>query len=52
VNEEKETEHAYEFASAFVDRDGGRYGAARQLLDVQDEINKRRSKALHLMSVR
>lgn len=51
-NEEGESEHAYEFQSAFVDRDGGRYGATRQLLDVQDEINKRRSKALHLMSVR
>ena len=52
VNEEGQTEWPYEFASAFVDRDGGRYGAVRQLLDVQDEINKRRSKALHLMSVR
>ena len=52
VSEEGQTEWPYEFASAFVDRDGGRYGAVRQLLDVQDEINKRRSKALHLMSVR
>ena len=52
VNEEGETEWPYEFASLFVEREGGRYGAARQYLDVQDEINKRRSKALHLMSVR
>lgn len=52
VNEEGESQHAYEFASLFVDRDGGRYGAVKQLLDIQDEINKRRSKALHLMSVR
>ncbi len=52
LNEEGETEHAYEFASLFVDRDGGRYGAMRQFLDIQDEINKRRSKALHLLSVR
>jgi hypothetical protein len=51
-NEEGEHEWPYEFASAFVDRDGNRYGAAKQLLDIQDEINKRRSKALHLMSVR
>lgn len=51
-NEEGETEHAYEFASAFVDREGQRYGAVKQLLDVQDEINKRRSKFLHLASVR
>jgi len=52
INEEGDTEHAYEFASLFVDRDGGRYGSEKQLLDIQDEINKRRSKALHLMSVR
>ena len=52
VNEEGETEWPYEFASPFVTREGGRYGAVMQLLDVQDEINKRRSKALHLMSVR
>lgn len=52
VNEEGETEWPYEFASPFVDREGGRYGAVLQLMDVQDEINKRRSKALHLMSVR
>lgn len=52
INEEGETEHPYELASLFVDRDGVRYGSERQLFDVQDEINKRRSKALHLMSVR
>ncbi len=51
-NEEGESEHPYEFVSAFVDREGQRYGAVKQLLDIQDEINKRRSKALHLMSVR
>lgn len=51
-NEEGETEWPYEFASAFVDAENQRYGAVKQLLDVQDEINKRRSKALHLMSVR
>ena len=52
IDEEDNTEWPYEFASLFVDRDGGRYGAEKQLLDMQDEINKRRSKALHLMSVR
>ena len=51
-NEEGETEDPYEFASLFVDKEGNRYGACLQYLDVQDEINKRRSKALHLMSVR
>ena len=52
VNEEGQTEWPYEFASLFVTTEGVRYGAAMQYLDVQDEINKRRSKALHLMSVR
>jgi len=52
VNEEGETEWPYEFASVFVTRECERYGAVLQLLDIQDEINKRRSKALHLMSVR
>lgn len=38
--------------SAFVDRDGNRYGTVRQLISPQEEINKRRSKALHLMTTR
>lgn len=51
-NEDGETEWPYVFQSAFVSRECERYGADKQLLDVQDEINKRRSKALHLISVR
>lgn len=51
-NEEGETEWPYEFASAFVGLDGDRYGAAYQLLDLQDDLNKRRSKFQHLLSVR
>jgi len=42
----------YVIGVAFVTRHGERYGAVRQLVDIQDEINKRRSKALHLLSVR
>lgn len=52
IDEEGNTEWPYEFASAFVTTEGVRYGAVRQLTDIQDEVNKRRSKALHLMSVR
>lgn len=37
--------------SANVDRDNNRYGEVRHLIDPQDEINKRRSKGLHLLSV-
>ena len=40
-----------EMQSAFVDREGNRYGVARAYIDSQDEINKRRSKALHLLNV-
>lgn len=38
--------------SAKIDRDGNRYGAARQYIDIQREINARRAKFLHLLSVR
>lgn len=38
--------------SAHVDREGNRYGYVKPWLDVQDEINKRSSKHLHLVSVR
>lgn len=35
--------------SAFVTRDNDRYGFVRALIGPQDEINKRRSKGLHLL---
>ena len=38
--------------SAYVDRENNRYGIVRAMIGPQDEINKRRSKALHLLSVR
>lgn len=38
--------------SAYVDRENRRYGLVRGMLSVQDEINKRRSKALHLLNSR
>jgi protein tyrosine/serine phosphatase len=37
--------------SAYIDRENRRYGMVSGLLGLQDEINKRRSKALHLLSV-
>lgn len=36
--------------SAYVDRDNNRYGLVREMVTLQDEINKRRSKALHLLN--
>ena len=38
--------------SLYVDRDGNRYGEVRTMIGPQDEINKRSSKALHLISQR
>lgn len=38
--------------SGYVDRENNRYGHCKDLIPLQDEINKRRSKALHLMSQR
>lgn len=38
--------------SLYVDRDNNRYGEVRVMIDPQDEVNKRRSKALHLMNMR
>lgn len=38
--------------SGYIDRENRRYGHCKDLIPLQDEINKRRSKALHLMSQR
>lgn len=52
IDENGDPQCPIELQSAYIDRDGQRYGAVRQYISPQDEINKRRSKALHLMSVR
>lgn len=39
-------------ASAYVDRENNRYGVVREMIDPQDEINKRRSKLLHQLTMR
>jgi hypothetical protein len=40
-----------EAQSAYVRRDNGRYGAVWDMIGPQDEINKRRAKSLHLLTV-
>mgnify|MGYP001590465705 CR=1 FL=1 len=40
------------WSSCYVDRDNNRHGVVRDMIDPQDEINKRRSKALHLLTMR
>lgn len=52
LDEDNVTECPMVMMSAYVDRENQRYGAVRELISPQDEINKRRSKALHLLSVR
>lgn len=47
-----ESDCALFFASAYVDRDNNRYGMVREMLGPQDEINKRRSKSLHLLNTK
>src|SRR4029079_16819488 len=42
----------YIMFSQQVDQDGDRYGFVRNLKSAQDEINQRRSKALHLLNTR
>lgn len=36
--------------SSYVDRENNRYGEVRELVSPQDEINKRRSKSLHILN--
>lgn len=50
LNDEGETEHPYCWMSAYVDRDGYRYGLVRRYKTLQDEINHRRSRALYILN--
>lgn len=52
VDEAGEPENPIKAMSLYVDRDNNRYGAVRVLIDPQKEINKRRSKGLHLITMR
>lgn len=51
VNDKEESDCELIFGSAYVNRDNDRYGIVREMIGPQDEINKRRSKALHLLNV-
>ena len=41
-----------EFGYAYQDRESNKYGWVRQFIDIQDEINHRRSKSLYMLSRR
>lgn len=49
-NEYGESDCEMIFQSAYVTRDNDRYGLVREMVSLQDSINKRNSKALHLLN--
>jgi hypothetical protein len=52
LDEDGRREHPFCWRAAYVDRDNNRYGPIRDMVDLQDEVNKRRSKALHHFTAR
>lgn len=52
INEKGQSLERFIMFSAAVDQDGDRYGFVRNLKGPQDEINQRRSKALHIANSR
>lgn len=52
IDENEQTVHPYVAWSPYVDEEGTRYGPIRDMIPIQDEINKRSSKSLHLLTVR
>lgn len=51
-DEKGRSQHKYDMFSAGVDHDGDRYGFVRNFKSAQDELNHRRSKALHELNSR
>lgn len=52
LGEDGEPECPIKAISLYVDRDNNRYGEVQSMISPQDEINKRRSKALHTSNTR
>lgn len=52
VTDKGESDCGLFFQSAYVDRDNNRYGLVREMITLQDGINKRHSKALHLLNAK
>jgi hypothetical protein len=52
VDENGDPECPLELVSAYTDRENNRYGVVRSMISPQDEINKRRSKLLHMLTQR
>lgn len=52
LDEDGQPECGLIIQSAYVDRDNDRYGIVRDYMTIQDEVNKRRGKFLHMASSR
>ncbi len=52
TDEDGKPENPIKSISLYIDRENNRYGDVRVLISPQDEINKRRSKGLHLITMR
>lgn len=50
LDDEGNPENPLILQSAYVDRDNDRYGIVRDMIPLQDEVNKRRSKFLHMVN--
>lgn len=50
IDEEDKPECPLIMQGAYVDRDNDRYGIVRDMIPLQDEVNKRRSKFLHMVN--
>lgn len=50
LDEDDATECPLVLQACYIDRDNAHYGVVRNWIPIQDEINKRRSKALHLLN--
>lgn len=50
LDEDGNPENPLILQSAYVDRDNDRYGIVRDMIPLQDEVNKRRSKFLHMVT--
>jgi hypothetical protein len=52
LDDQGQPENAMVLQACYIDRENRRYGIVRDMMSVQDEINKRRSKALHMLNSR
>jgi hypothetical protein len=50
LDDEGNPENPLLMQSAYVDQDNDRYGIVRDMIPLQDEVNKRRSKFLHMIN--